>query len=219
MDTVISWIVDNWQYLTIGTLAVDKVVALSPTKYDDLIWTAIKGVGSAFFKGKGTAAIMLATACCLLPACAGTTTGGDGIVTSYPDACYAVAEDGSTAYAESVILETLNSPTVVKTAIGTAVMAGVVTDKIDADDVLAVTYAVRSLLEADNTYSALASLVAGEVDNKQVSAVLSILSATGLLDELQAMTDVNVSVCDVALLTKLLDYVDALVEPYAEDAG
>ena len=32
----------NWEYVVIGILAIDKVVALSPTKWDDLIWTSIK---------------------------------------------------------------------------------------------------------------------------------------------------------------------------------
>ena len=36
------WISANWEYILIGILCVDKVVALSPTKWDDLIWTSIK---------------------------------------------------------------------------------------------------------------------------------------------------------------------------------
>ena len=32
----------NWEYVVIGILAIDKVVALSPTERDDLIWTSIK---------------------------------------------------------------------------------------------------------------------------------------------------------------------------------
>ena len=32
----------NWEYILIGILAIDKVVALSPTEWDDLIWTSIK---------------------------------------------------------------------------------------------------------------------------------------------------------------------------------
>ena len=40
-------IVNNWEYILIGILAVDKVVALSPSEWDDLIWTSIK---KALFK-------------------------------------------------------------------------------------------------------------------------------------------------------------------------
>jgi len=40
-------IINNWEYILIGILAVDKVVALSPTEWDDLIWTSIK---KALFK-------------------------------------------------------------------------------------------------------------------------------------------------------------------------
>ena len=36
------WITSNWEYILIGILCIDKVVALSPTKWDDLIWTSIK---------------------------------------------------------------------------------------------------------------------------------------------------------------------------------
>ena len=32
----------NREYVVIGILAIDKVVALSPTEWDDLIWTSIK---------------------------------------------------------------------------------------------------------------------------------------------------------------------------------
>ena len=37
-----EWIVANWEYVLIGLMAVDKVVALSPTERDDLIWTSVK---------------------------------------------------------------------------------------------------------------------------------------------------------------------------------
>ena len=32
----------NWEYVLIAIFCVDKVVALSPTEWDDLIWTSIK---------------------------------------------------------------------------------------------------------------------------------------------------------------------------------
>ena len=32
----------NWEYALIGILAIDKIVALSPTEWDDLICTSIK---------------------------------------------------------------------------------------------------------------------------------------------------------------------------------
>ena len=35
-------ILDNWEYILIGILAIDEVVALSPTEWDDLIWTSIR---------------------------------------------------------------------------------------------------------------------------------------------------------------------------------
>ena len=35
-------ILDNWEYILIGILAIDKVVALSPTEWDDIICTSIR---------------------------------------------------------------------------------------------------------------------------------------------------------------------------------
>jgi len=40
----------NWEYVVIGILAIDKAVALSPTEWDDLIWTSIK---KAIYKAVG----------------------------------------------------------------------------------------------------------------------------------------------------------------------
>ena len=33
---------NNWEYVLIGILCVDKIVALSPSEWDDLIWTSVK---------------------------------------------------------------------------------------------------------------------------------------------------------------------------------
>ena len=41
---------NNWEYVLIGLLCIDKVVALSPSKWDDLIWTSVK---SAIYKVAG----------------------------------------------------------------------------------------------------------------------------------------------------------------------
>ena len=39
---MIEAITNNWEYVLIGIMAIDKIVALSPTECDDLIWTSIK---------------------------------------------------------------------------------------------------------------------------------------------------------------------------------
>ena len=36
------WLTENWQMVAIAILILDKVVALSPMKWDDMIWTSIK---------------------------------------------------------------------------------------------------------------------------------------------------------------------------------
>jgi len=37
-----EWMMSNWEYVAIGILVIDKLVALSPSKMDDLIWSAVK---------------------------------------------------------------------------------------------------------------------------------------------------------------------------------
>ena len=37
-----SFLSNYWEFVVIGFLIVDKIVALSPSKMDDLIWTTLK---------------------------------------------------------------------------------------------------------------------------------------------------------------------------------
>ena len=39
---MVDVLLSNWEYAVIVIMAIDKIVALSPTKWDDLIWTSIK---------------------------------------------------------------------------------------------------------------------------------------------------------------------------------
>ena len=52
MKEVVEIVVQNLQYVVIAILAIDKAVALSPSTWDDLLWTSIK---KAVYKmaGKG----------------------------------------------------------------------------------------------------------------------------------------------------------------------
>jgi len=45
-----DFILANWEYILIGILSIDKIVALTPSTWDDLIWTSIK---KAIFKVVG----------------------------------------------------------------------------------------------------------------------------------------------------------------------
>ena len=36
------FLADNWEYVALAILIIDKAVALSPMKADDMIWTSIK---------------------------------------------------------------------------------------------------------------------------------------------------------------------------------
>ena len=42
MKEVVEIIVQNWEYVIIAILAIDKAVALSPSTWYDLLWTSIK---------------------------------------------------------------------------------------------------------------------------------------------------------------------------------
>ena len=45
---MMEWIINNWQYLLLAFYVVEKIVKLTPTKYDDIlldiIWGAIKKI-------------------------------------------------------------------------------------------------------------------------------------------------------------------------------
>ena len=41
---MIDLLIENCQIVTIIILVVDKMVAMSPTEMDDLIWSSIKGL-------------------------------------------------------------------------------------------------------------------------------------------------------------------------------
>ena len=42
MKEIVEIALQNWEYVLIAILAIDKAVALSPSKWDDLLWTGIK---------------------------------------------------------------------------------------------------------------------------------------------------------------------------------
>ena len=39
-----EWMSENWEYVLIAIMAVDKAVALSPSEWDDLVWTSAKKI-------------------------------------------------------------------------------------------------------------------------------------------------------------------------------
>ena len=41
---MVEWLTNNWQIVTFGVLIVDKIVALRPSKMDDLLWSSVKGL-------------------------------------------------------------------------------------------------------------------------------------------------------------------------------
>ena len=49
-----DFMMENWEYVLIAIMMVDKVVALSPSKMDDLVWTSVRKVlvGAKVMKDK-----------------------------------------------------------------------------------------------------------------------------------------------------------------------
>jgi len=39
-----EFISDNWEWVAIAILVVDKMVAMSPSKMDDLLWSSMKRI-------------------------------------------------------------------------------------------------------------------------------------------------------------------------------
>jgi len=43
-----AWIIDNWQYLFVAFFVVEKIVKITPTKYDDIlvdvVWKTLKKI-------------------------------------------------------------------------------------------------------------------------------------------------------------------------------
>jgi len=52
IEVITAFLLANWQYIIILILVIDKIVALTSTKIDDLIWTAIKKVLFVFVPSK-----------------------------------------------------------------------------------------------------------------------------------------------------------------------
>ena len=42
MKEVVEIIVQNWEIVAIVILSIDKIVALAPSTWDDLLWTSVK---------------------------------------------------------------------------------------------------------------------------------------------------------------------------------
>ena len=52
IEVITAFLLANWQYIIILILVIDKIIALTSTKIDDLIWTAIKKVLFVFVPSK-----------------------------------------------------------------------------------------------------------------------------------------------------------------------
>lgn len=87
----IQWIKDNWPLVVMAVLVLDKVVAATPCKWDDLILTAIKGVLS---KTVGRAFMLMLPVLIVLPLMTGCAMKN----LSPPDKAVAVGQELTNAY-------------------------------------------------------------------------------------------------------------------------
>ena len=46
------WLLNNWEYVLLVLFIIEKIVLISPSKWDDLIVSAIKAGLMKFFKDK-----------------------------------------------------------------------------------------------------------------------------------------------------------------------
>ena len=44
MDALVEIVQENWKMIALAALVMDKVVAMSPSKMDDLLWSSVKKV-------------------------------------------------------------------------------------------------------------------------------------------------------------------------------
>jgi len=44
MDALVEFVQGNWKMIALAALVIDKVVAMSPSKMDDLLWSSVKKV-------------------------------------------------------------------------------------------------------------------------------------------------------------------------------
>jgi len=79
--------------------------------------------------------------------------------------------------------------------------------------VSAVVTAVKTVLDSDAPYSSLAAVVGAKVDSKYASAVLTIVSSTGLLDQMIGNASL-ISTCDKAMLSNLCTAVLQVLAAY-----
>lgn len=89
---IIQWIRENWPLVVLAVLILDKIVAVTPCKWDDLILTAIKG---ALTKAVGKSFVfvlpLLVCTAMVMPGCAMKNL-------SPPDKAAAVGQELTNAY-------------------------------------------------------------------------------------------------------------------------
>jgi len=49
---MVEFLSENWEWVLLGILVADKIVAATPCKWDDMILTSIKSVFRSVFPGR-----------------------------------------------------------------------------------------------------------------------------------------------------------------------
>jgi hypothetical protein len=194
-----QWILNNWDWILPTALIVaDKIVAVSPTKYDDLILSTLRGALKDRTKKVATTSMLAVFLALPLVGCSTT-----GTIYTPPPVC--------SDNADSAILTYLPKPLPLRTAIVGGVLASVQAGYVSQSAVLKTCADARVMLEGSSTYSGVVAWIKQEIEPGKIQAVLSLVNATGVLDYLAGLTG-DVSPCDKALLLRLIEAVEEAVE-------
>jgi hypothetical protein len=206
VTAVIAWLQANWAYVVIGVMAVDKAVAVSPMKQDDLLWTAAKGIArqiGSVLKATGAAKCVLAlVALSALAACA-AVADRDGY--SPPAACVC-RDDGTRCAYDSVILRVVPDPRGIALVLKLTNLGAVRADAYTASEALAVVEEVRALVSVSGSWSSFVAAASARVSGSAVAAVVLTSEYLKAFDVPEPLSD-----CDRAILVKHLDEQAALL--------
>nr|WP_321513144.1 hypothetical protein [uncultured Pseudodesulfovibrio sp.] len=69
INAIIAWMAQHWELVAIAILLIDKIVAMSPTKWDDLLWTSVKKVLTGAVGKKAVVIVPLLFTVAVMSAC------------------------------------------------------------------------------------------------------------------------------------------------------
>ncbi|MFK4765324.1 hypothetical protein ACI3L3_11165 [Desulfobaculum sp. SPO524] len=186
LAVILGFLKANWEIIALGTLVVDKVVAATPCKWDDLLVTGAKAaLGAA--TGRKLKVLLLPLPLCamLLAACATQTAPAY----TPPAPC-----EGQ----PSLILEKMPDPRAASGLLIVANAAAVKAELYTAREALAVIDTIEAFLAQAGSYSELVSFVMARVADANARAGTQVFLVADILPQLDS--PLPISACDRALV-------------------